>query len=93
MWLLRCDCGSPTSASAWRKALAVASAWREVAVPADLCAIGEFGICRELRPGPRYKLRAAEARSLGFQRLLGPGPGAGRFVHTQLVDAIDAALW
>ncbi len=75
-------------------ALAVASAWREVAVPADLCAIGEVGLGGELRPGPRYELRAAEARRLGFQRLLGPGPGAGRgrLVHTRLADAIDAAL-
>ena len=75
-------------------ALAVASAWREVAVPADLCAIGEVGLGGELRPGPRYDLRASEARRLGFKRLLGPGPGAGRgrLVATKLAEAVDAAL-
>ena len=75
-------------------ALAVVSAWREVAVPADLCAIGEVGLGGELRPGPRYDLRASEARRLGFKRLLGPGPGAGRgrLVASKLAEAVDAAL-
>ncbi len=75
-------------------ALAVVSAWREVAVPADLCAIGEVGLGGELRPAPRYDLRATEARRLGFQRLLGPGPGAGRgrVIATKLVEAVEAAL-
>lgn len=75
-------------------ALAVASAWREVAVPADMCAIGEVGLAGELRPAPRYELRAAEARRLGFQRLLGPGPGAGRgrLVTTRLAEAVELAF-
>ena len=75
-------------------ALAVASAWREIAVPADLVAVGEVGLGGELRPAPRYDLRATEARRLGFQRLLGPGAGAGRgrVVAARLGEAIDAAL-
>jgi len=75
-------------------ALAVASAWREIAVPADLVAVGEVGLGGELRPAPRYDLRATEARRLGFQRLLGPGAGAGRgrLVASRLGEAIDAAL-
>lgn len=75
-------------------ALAVASAWREIPVPADLCAIGEVGLGGELRPGPRYELRAAEARRLGFQRLIGPGPGAGRgrLVCGKLVEAVELAF-
>lgn len=75
-------------------ALAVASAWREVAVPAEMCAIGEVGLAGELRPAPRYELRAAEARRLGFQRLLGPGPGAGRgrLVTTRLAEAVELAF-
>ena len=75
-------------------ALAVVSAWRDIAVPADLCAIGEVGLGGELRPAPRYDLRATEARRLGFQRLLGPGPGAGRgrVIATKLADAVAAAL-
>jgi DNA repair protein RadA/Sms len=75
-------------------ALAVASAWREVAVPTDLVAVGEVGLGGELRPAPRYEVRASEARRLGFQRLLGPGPGQGRgrLVVKRLDDAIAVAL-
>ncbi len=75
-------------------ALAVASAWRDVPVPADLVALGEVGLGGELRPATRYDLRASEARRLGFQRLIGPGAGTGRgrVVVARLGDAIDAAL-
>lgn len=75
-------------------ALAVASAWRERPVPPDLVALGEVGLGGELRPAPRYELRATEARRLGFQRLLGPGPGKGRgrLVSSRLGEALDAAL-
>ena len=75
-------------------ALAVASAWREVPVPPDLAALGEVGLGGELRPAPRYDLRAAEARRLGFQRLLGPGQGSGRgrLVVKRLAEAIEVAL-
>ena len=59
-------------------ALALVSAHRDQAVPADIVALGELGLGGELRPASRYDLRASEARRLGFKRLLGPGPGAGR---------------
>jgi DNA repair protein RadA/Sms len=75
-------------------ALAVASAWRDIPVPADLAAIGEVGLGGELRPTTRYDLRASEARRFGFQRLIGPGAGSGRgrVVVARLGDAIEAAL-
>lgn len=75
-------------------ALAVASAWREVAVPTDLVAVGEVGLGGELRPVPRYDLRAGEARRLGFQRLIGPGPGQGRgrLVVRRLDEAVEAVF-
>jgi DNA repair protein RadA/Sms len=75
-------------------ALAIASAWRELAVPPDLVALGEIGLGGELRPAPRYDVRAAEARRLGFQRLLGPGAGAGRgrLVASKLGEALKLAL-
>jgi DNA repair protein RadA/Sms len=75
-------------------ALAIASAWKERPVPPDLVAVGEVGLGGELRPAPRYELRANEARRLGFQRLVGPGGGAGRgrLVTTRLADAVEAAL-
>ena len=59
-------------------ALAIASAFRDKAVPEDLVALGEVGLGGELRPASRYDMRASEARRLGFKRLLGPGPGSGR---------------
>ena len=72
-------------------ALAIASSYHDVPIPADCCAIGEVGLGGELRPAPRYELRAAEARRLGFQRLLGPGKGRGkgRIVTPTLGDAIE----
>ena len=61
---------------------------------ADVVVFGEVGLGGELRPSTRYDLRASEARRLGFQRLLGPGPGSGRgrLIATRLSEAIDLAL-
>jgi DNA repair protein RadA/Sms len=75
-------------------ALAVASAWRDIPVPADMVALGEVGLGGELRPATRYDLRATEARRLGFKRLLGPGAGSGkgRIIATRLSEAIEAAF-
>ncbi|TVR08448.1 MAG: DNA repair protein RadA [Planctomycetota bacterium] len=75
-------------------ALALASAWRDIPVPKDLVALGEVGLGGELRPAPRYELRAAEARRLGFKRLLGPGSGqgSGRLVAHRLDDAMEVAF-
>jgi len=75
-------------------ALAIASAWRDRAVPTDLVALGEIGLGGELRPVSRYDLRAAEARRLGFKRLLGPGSGSGkgRLKAANVGEAIAAAL-
>ena len=75
-------------------ALAVASAWRDVPVPPDLVAVGEVGLGGELRPAPRYELRASEARRLGFQRLIGPGSGSGRgrVVVAKMGEAVERAL-
>ncbi len=75
-------------------ALAVASAWQDVPVPPDLVAVGEVGLGGELRPAPRYELRATEARRLGFQRLIGPGAGSGRgrVVVAKLGEAVERAL-
>jgi DNA repair protein RadA/Sms len=75
-------------------ALAIASSLRDKPVPQDLVALGEVGLGGELRSAARYELRATEARRLGFQRLLGPGPGSGRGrIKTQsLAEALRAAL-
>ncbi len=72
-------------------ALAIVSAWRDIPVPADIAVLGEVGLGGELRPVPRYDVRAAEARKLGFSRLLGPGTGKGRgrVVVTTLQEAVS----
>ncbi|MDA3963672.1 MAG: DNA repair protein RadA [Planctomycetota bacterium] len=75
-------------------ALAIASAWRDLALPTDMVALGEIGLGGELRPASRYELRAAEARRLGFKRLLGPGAGEGRgrIKARTVAEAIEAVL-
>jgi DNA repair protein RadA/Sms len=75
-------------------ALAVASAWHDRVIPADLVALGEVGLGGELRPVMRYDVRASEARRLGFQRLIGPGAGSGRgrVVVQRLDEAIQQTL-
>lgn len=74
-------------------ALALASAWRDEPLSPELVALGEVGLGGELRPAGRYELRAAEARRLGFKRLLGPGggSGAGRLVVNRLDQALERA--
>ena len=75
-------------------ALAIASAWHERPVPADLAALGEVGLGGELRPASRYELRAAEARRLGLRRMLGPGSGSGRgrIITRTLAEAISTVF-
>jgi DNA repair protein RadA/Sms len=47
-------------------ALALASSFRDVALPPDLVAIGEVGLGGELRPVPQIERRIEEAMRLGF---------------------------
>jgi DNA repair protein RadA/Sms len=53
-------------------ALAIASAFRDVAVPADVAAFGELGLSGEVRPVAHALRRAAEATKLGFRRIIAP---------------------
>jgi DNA repair protein RadA/Sms len=57
-------------------ALAVASAARDLPVPADLVAVGEVGLSGEVRRVTGVERRLAEAARLGFTRALVP-PDAG----------------
>jgi DNA repair protein RadA/Sms len=65
-------------------AVAVASAFLDVAVPADVAVFGEVGLAGEVRRVSRGAERLAEAGRLGFARVLGPteageaAPSAGR---------------
>ncbi|HEY9084610.1 MAG TPA: DNA repair protein RadA [Candidatus Tyrphobacter sp.] len=53
-------------------ALAVASAFRNVALPNDLVAFGEIGLSGELRPVNAGARREAEARKLGYATVISP---------------------
>lgn len=54
-------------------ALAVASALRGRALPANVAAIGELGLGGELRPVPQLDKRIAEAKRQGFTEIVAPG--------------------
>ncbi|MEM7681405.1 MAG: DNA repair protein RadA [Planctomycetota bacterium] len=53
-------------------ALAIAGAFLGRSLPERTAAVGEIGLGGEVRPGPQTERRAAEARRLGFERILGP---------------------
>ena len=54
-------------------ALAIASAFRNVALPTHLAAFGELGLSGEVRAVNAADRRRAEARKLGFVEVLAPG--------------------
>ena len=58
--------------------LAIASSLRNIALPADLVALGEVGLSGELRNVPQTDRRLDEAARLGFRRCLVPASSADR---------------
>ncbi len=64
-------------------AVAIASSYRDVPVPADLAIVGEIGLSGELRAVSQLPIRLNEAAKLGFKRILVP--------RTRRQDAIKAA--
>ena len=58
--------------------LALASSFRDRAVPNDLVAIGEVGLTGELRPVGLLGQRLSEVRRLGFTKCLLPQRSAGK---------------
>lgn len=54
-------------------ALAIASAFRNTALPRELAAIGEISLAGEIRAASAAKRRAAEARRLGYARVVDDG--------------------
>lgn len=53
-------------------AICLASSFRNSKLPRDLAVVGEVGLTGEVRGVSRVELRAAEARKLGFKRLIVP---------------------
>jgi len=84
-------------------ALALASSFRDAALPADWVAIGEVGLAGELRPVPQLDRRLSEAARLGFQTAVvprsrteevpsGETPPIALAAAGSLSEAIDVAL-
>jgi DNA repair protein RadA/Sms len=62
---------------------AVVSALRERALAPGLLAFGEVGLTGELRAVPRVAARVAEARKLGFGRIILPRASAERLTSAE----------
>ncbi|RYE95098.1 MAG: DNA repair protein RadA [Myxococcales bacterium] len=64
-------------------ALAVASSYRDRPFPTDTVAFGEVGLAGEVRGVPRPGPRLAEARAMGFKRVLLPQSSAERLTDDE----------
>ena len=53
-------------------ALAIASSFRNIAIPADVAVFGELGLSGEVRAVNAAERRAAEARKLGYTQVISP---------------------
>ncbi len=84
-------------------AIAVVSSLRDRAVSPELAVFGEVGLAGELRAVPRGAARVAEARAMGFTRILMPRGNAAQLTEEEragvevvgapgLVDAMGHAL-
>ena len=68
--------------------IALASSFRDKAVPADLVAVGEVGLTGELRPVNALGQRLSEIRRLGFTKCLVPYRTTGRLPELPGLDLI-----
>ena len=67
-------------------ALAIASAAKGLALPADLIAIGEVGLAGEIRKITGMQKRLAEAERLGFKRALIPAGSDVKINNMEIVE-------
>jgi DNA repair protein RadA/Sms len=67
-------------------ALAIASSFRNVAIPASVAVFGELGLSGEVRAVALAERREAEARKLGYAQILSPAN------TRDVLSAIEAAL-
>jgi DNA repair protein RadA/Sms len=70
--------------------LAVASAYRNAALPSDLAAFGEVGLAGEVRGVGSAEARIAEAAALGFRRCLLPASDRARVAKAPEGLALEA---
>jgi DNA repair protein RadA/Sms len=66
--------------------VAIVSSLRNRAVSADLAVFGEVGLAGELRAVPRAPQRVAEARKLGFRRIVLPMSNAHQLTPEEAAD-------
>lgn len=74
--------------------LAIASAARNTPVPGDVIAIGEIALSGDVRPVPQLAQRVAEAKRLGFSRILVPTGSRDRLKDPSITELphLSAAL-
>ena len=72
--------------------LAIASARLETAIPADVLAIGEIALSGDIRPVPFLGQRVAEARRLGYRRILVPAGSRDRLEGVTELRHLSSAL-
>lgn len=74
--------------------LAIASARLDTAIPADVLAIGEIALSGDVRPVPHLAQRVAEARRLGYRRILVPAGSRERLDDAGVTELghLSAAL-
>lgn len=70
-------------------ALAIASAKRDVALPADVVVLGEIGLAGEVRRVTGLERRLAEAARLGFTQALVPPEGGSAPPGMKLIEVPD----
>ncbi len=78
-------------------ALAITSARRDVALPADVVVIGEIGLAGEVRRVAGVDRRLAEAARLGFTQALvppdsGPGPAGMKITEVREIGGLVQAI-
>ncbi|MBO8129338.1 MAG: DNA repair protein RadA [Peptococcaceae bacterium] len=77
-------------------ALALASSFREQAVPSRTIVVGEIGLTGEVRPVRAMEKRVKEAAKLGFKRAVLPGvslcPGESAGLELQGVNSLEDAI-
>ena len=75
-------------------ALAVASAAQNLALPADLVAIGEVGLAGEIRKVSGVTRRLQEAHRLGFKRAIVPTGSEAKIEGMEILEVsrLDQAL-
>jgi len=72
--------------------LAIASAHLDTAIPSDVLAIGEIALSGDVRPVPFLAQRVAEARRLGYRRILVPAGSRDRLEGVTEIRHLEAGL-